>query len=58
MGHVTLDGGEVTGTSVDRAGRLRGVIPLVNDERDHYVAVDFPARSKTLYSLGYETESL
>lgn len=36
---VTLDGNLVAGDSVDRAGRPQGMIPLVDDRREHHVEV-------------------
>ncbi|MHB1705384.1 MAG: glycosyl hydrolase family 65 protein, partial [Acidithiobacillus sp.] len=37
---VTVDGTVVSGTGVDGAGRSQGMIPLVDDRREHYVEVD------------------
>jgi hypothetical protein len=37
---VTLDGTEVNGAGIDDAGRPRGMIPLVDDRREHYVEVE------------------
>jgi cyclic beta-1,2-glucan synthetase len=37
---VTLDGTLVGEAGVDGAGRPQGVIPLVDDRREHYVEVD------------------
>ncbi|MGB5457930.1 MAG: glucoamylase family protein [Gammaproteobacteria bacterium] len=37
---VTLDGTEVSGAGIDAAGRPRGMIPLVDDRREHYVEVE------------------
>jgi cellobiose phosphorylase len=39
LGHVTLDGAPVTDTIVGREGRPQNRVPLVNDQRDHYVFV-------------------
>ncbi len=36
---VTLDGAVVDGAGVDEAGRPQGMIPLVDDRREHYVEV-------------------
>jgi cyclic beta-1,2-glucan synthetase len=36
---VTVDGAVVDGAGVDRAGRPQGVIPLVDNRREHYVEV-------------------
>ncbi len=36
---VTLDGAAVNGAGVDGAGRPQGIIPLVDDRRDHHVEV-------------------
>ncbi|MFA5627392.1 MAG: glucoamylase family protein [Thiohalomonadaceae bacterium] len=38
---VTVDGVLVTGGGVDRAGRPQGMIPLVDDRREHQVEVVF-----------------
>jgi len=37
---VTLDGAMVNKTSMDAAGLPQGMIPLVDDHREHYVEVD------------------
>jgi cellobiose phosphorylase len=37
---VALDGAAVNGTGVDETGRPQGMIPLVDDRREHYVEVD------------------
>jgi cellobiose phosphorylase len=37
---VTLDGTEVSGAGIDDAGRPQGMIPLVDDQREHYVEVE------------------
>jgi len=37
---VTLDGAAVNGTGADKTGRPQGMIPLVDDRREHYVEVD------------------
>ena len=37
---VTLDGAAVDGAGVDEEGRPQGMIPLVDDRREHYVDVD------------------
>ena len=39
MIRVTLDGAVVNGTGVDEAGRPQGMIPLVDDRREHYADV-------------------
>jgi cellobiose phosphorylase len=36
---VTVDGAVVFGAGVDGAGRPQGIIPLVNDRREHHVEV-------------------
>ncbi len=40
MSRVTLDGAVIEGVAVDGAGRPYGLIPLVDDRRDHYVEVE------------------
>jgi cellobiose phosphorylase len=40
VSRVTLDGAVVTGPGTDGAGRPQGIIPLVDDRREHYVEVD------------------
>ena len=37
---VTLDGAVVNGVGIDETGRPQGIIPLVDDHRDHHVEVD------------------
>ena len=37
---VILDGTEVSGAGIDDAGRPQGMIPLVDDQREHYVEVE------------------
>jgi hypothetical protein len=37
---VTLDGTVVNGSGLNGAGRPRGVIPLKDDRREHYVEVE------------------
>jgi len=37
---VTVDGAVTDGIVVDDAGRPQGIIPLVDDRREHYVEVD------------------
>ena len=37
---VTLDGAVIRGVGTDGAGRPQGMIPLVDDHREHYVEVD------------------
>ena len=37
---VTVDGAVVNGAGVDGAGRPQGMIPLVDDRREHHVVVD------------------
>jgi cellobiose phosphorylase len=37
---VTVDGAVVDGVTVDGAGRPQGMIPLVDDRREHYVEVE------------------
>jgi cellobiose phosphorylase len=37
---VTLDGTEVSSAGIDDAGRPQGMIPLVDDQREHYVEVE------------------
>jgi cyclic beta-1,2-glucan synthetase len=37
---VTVDGAVVTGAGVDGTGRAQGMIPLVDDRREHYVEVN------------------
>ncbi len=37
---VLLDGAVVDGSGVDGAGRPQGIIPLVDDHREHYVEVE------------------
>jgi cyclic beta-1,2-glucan glucanotransferase len=37
---VALDGAMVNGENVDKRGRPQGMIPLVNDRREHHVTVD------------------
>ena len=36
---VTVDGVAVGGAGVDGAGRLQGIIPLVDDHQEHHVEV-------------------
>jgi len=38
--HVSLDGALVNGAGIDGAGRPQGMIPLVDDHREHYVEVE------------------
>ena len=40
VSRVTVDGAGVDGVAVDAAGRSQGKIPLVDDRREHYVAVE------------------
>jgi cyclic beta-1,2-glucan synthetase len=40
VSRVTLDGAVVPGVGVDVAGRPYGMIPLVDDRREHFVEVD------------------
>jgi len=40
VSRVTLDGAVVSGPGTDGAGRPQGIIPLVDDRREHYVEVD------------------
>jgi cyclic beta-1,2-glucan synthetase len=42
--HVTVDGAVIDGNGVDEAGRPQGIIPLVDDRREHYVEVDLNQR--------------
>jgi cyclic beta-1,2-glucan synthetase len=37
---VTVDGAVVNGAGVDGTGRTQGMIPLVDDRREHHVEVD------------------
>jgi len=37
---VTLDGSTVSGPGNDEAGRAQGIIPLVDDRREHFVEVE------------------
>jgi cellobiose phosphorylase len=37
---VTVDGAPITAAGVEGAGRRQGMIPLVDDRRDHFVEVD------------------
>jgi len=37
---VTLDGAEIKGSGVDESGRPQGMIPLVDDRREHHVEVE------------------
>jgi cellobiose phosphorylase len=39
-GRVTLDGVLVPGVGVDAAGRPQGIIPLVDDHREHFAEVE------------------
>ncbi|MGD8617031.1 MAG: cyclic beta 1-2 glucan synthetase, partial [Gammaproteobacteria bacterium] len=40
VSRVTLDGAVVPGAGVDAAGRPQGMIPLVDDRREHFAEVD------------------
>jgi cellobiose phosphorylase len=40
VSRVTLDGAVISGDGMDRAGRPQGMIPLVDDRRDHQVEVE------------------
>ena len=38
---VAVDGATVSGSGHDETGRAQGIIPLVDDRREHYVEVEF-----------------
>ncbi len=40
MIRVTMDGAAVAGTGIEGAGRPQGMVPLVDDRRDHHVEVE------------------
>ena len=48
---VMLDGALVTGASVDGAERPQGMIPLVDDQREHHVEVDLSSVSPELHVI-------
>jgi len=40
VSRLTMDGVEIDGVGIDATGRPQGLIPLVDDRREHYVEVD------------------
>jgi hypothetical protein len=40
VNRVTLDGTENSDAGIDEAGRPQGMIPLVDDQLEHYVEVE------------------
>jgi cellobiose phosphorylase len=40
VGRVTLDGAVVPGVGLEGTGRVQGIIPLVDDHREHFAEVE------------------
>jgi cyclic beta-1,2-glucan synthetase len=45
---VTLDGSTVRGPGHDEGGRAQGIIPLVDDRREHFVEVELSEYGRTV----------